>query len=305
MASDVFNIEFAHFDPVIDGILEPAWLGVHEMNPSHYIQEDVSETFEQQIDWTDNWFTTRTLWDDDYLYIFVEAYDDVLSTTNASPWENDNCELYFDGDNSKHVGNNHNVFDSNDFQYRKEINGNESGDNLHPDAYGFQETDKGWNMEFAFDLDMLEIPPEDGHLFGYDVQKGDNDDTRRSSIVRWWDTGHESWLNPSLFGTAKLTRLSSSNVDPVFQPEDFVLEQNFPNPFNPQTTIAYTLGTPAHVQLRVFDIQGRCVDVLVNENQLSGSHQERFNGNQLTSGVYCYELNIGNKRIMKKMMLLR
>ncbi|MBW7888599.1 MAG: T9SS type A sorting domain-containing protein [Bacteroidetes bacterium] len=77
-------------------------------------------------------------------------------------------------------------------------------------------------------------------------------------------------------------------------PEDFILHQNYPNPFNPSTTISYQLPEKNFVNLRVFDMLGREVALLVNEEKEKGSHQIRFTPTHLSSGVYLVRLTAGN-----------
>lgn len=85
----------------------------------------------------------------------------------------------------------------------------------------------------------------------------------------------------------------------------YALHQNFPNPFNPGTTISYEIPGPEHVTLTVTDVLGREVAVLVNENTQSGRHQVRFDGTHLTSGVYFYRLKVGEFSQAKRLLLLR
>ncbi|HAP34937.1 MAG TPA: hypothetical protein DCQ28_02985 [Bacteroidetes bacterium] len=102
-----------------------------------------------------------------------------------------------------------------------------------------------------------------------------------------------------IFGT------SVSFVENESVPTGFLLEQNFPNPFNPTTIIKYQLPIAGHVSLRVYDILGREVAILINEEQLSGTHSVPFNASSLSSGVYIYRLISGNSVEMKKMQLIR
>ena len=73
-------------------------------------------------------------------------------------------------------------------------------------------------------------------------------------------------------------------------PSDFELDQNFPNPFNPTTTIYYQLPREAQVRMTVYDILGREVRLLVDESKEAGYHTVEFNASGLASGVYFYRI---------------
>jgi hypothetical protein len=86
---------------------------------------------------------------------------------------------------------------------------------------------------------------------------------------------------------------------------DFKLNQNYPNPFNPSTLISYQLPVSGHVELKVYDLLGREVASLVNKEQSAGNYQVNFNAAGLTSGMYIYRLQAGDKVESRKMQLLR
>jgi hypothetical protein len=88
-------------------------------------------------------------------------------------------------------------------------------------------------------------------------------------------------------------------------PEGFQLEQNYPNPFNPRTVIRCQLPVVSNVLLRVYDIQGREVQTLVNERLHSGTYEVTFDGSRLNSGVYFYRLQSGGFTDTKKFILLK
>jgi photosystem II stability/assembly factor-like uncharacterized protein len=88
-------------------------------------------------------------------------------------------------------------------------------------------------------------------------------------------------------------------------PTDFVLSQNYPNPFNPGTKIKYGLPERAYVTLKVYDVLGREVATLVDEEVNAGYHQESFDGSRLSSGVYFYRLSAGKFSTTKRLMLLK
>lgn len=81
--------------------------------------------------------------------------------------------------------------------------------------------------------------------------------------------------------------------------------QNYPNPFNPSTVIRFTLPEPGHVSLKVFDLLGREVALLVNEQHSAGTHQVQFDACALPSGVYFYRLESARKVAIQKMVLAR
>jgi flagellar hook assembly protein FlgD len=90
---------------------------------------------------------------------------------------------------------------------------------------------------------------------------------------------------------------------------EFRLEQNYPNPFNPVTTIKYSI--PSNVEtlyitsLRIYDILGKEVAVLVNQKQSAGNYEIQFDGSKLASGVYIYRIEAGKFVMSKKLMLLK
>jgi carboxyl-terminal processing protease len=86
-------------------------------------------------------------------------------------------------------------------------------------------------------------------------------------------------------------------------PAKFSLSQNYPNPFNPSTVISYQLPVYSHVTLKVFDLLGREVATLVNEEKRAGSYEVTFNGKNLSSGVYFYRLQAGEFVQTKKLIL--
>jgi len=88
-------------------------------------------------------------------------------------------------------------------------------------------------------------------------------------------------------------------------PVKFALRQNYPNPFNPTTTIEFSIPKAGFYSLNVYNILGQKVAVLINSNLNSGYHKVQFNGSNMASGVYIYQLSGKNVSIIKKMILMK
>ena len=88
-------------------------------------------------------------------------------------------------------------------------------------------------------------------------------------------------------------------------PSDFSLEQNYPNPFNPTTKFQYTIGSRQFVTLKVYNLLGKEVATLVNEEKPAGKYEAEFDGAGLQSGVYFYELKARSFTETKKMILIK
>ncbi len=88
-------------------------------------------------------------------------------------------------------------------------------------------------------------------------------------------------------------------------PKDYLLYQNYPNPFNPSTKIQYVLSNKQFVTLKVYDILGKEVTILVNEEKPAGHYQVEFNAASLPSGVYFYRIRAGLFNQVRKMLLIK
>ena len=88
-------------------------------------------------------------------------------------------------------------------------------------------------------------------------------------------------------------------------PKDFTLYQNYPNPFNPITTISFQIPSTNYITLKIFDVLGREVSTLVNEEKHAGTYEVTWSAENLPSSVYFYQLKVGIYIETKKMILLR
>jgi hypothetical protein len=115
------------------------------------------------------------------------------------------------------------------------------------------------------------------------------------------NTADRSWMGLDNVRLATTTGVSDRRTNP----NAFSLEQNYPNPYNPSTTIIYTLNSNGKVHLSVYDLLGKEVSVLVNGVQTQGKHEVIFSGNSLSNGVYFYRLQTDKEVITKKMTLMK
>ena len=88
-------------------------------------------------------------------------------------------------------------------------------------------------------------------------------------------------------------------------PGKFSLAQNYPNPFNPQTKIKFDISKQGLTELKVFDITGKQISTLLNEELNAGTYEVDFNAGEFPSGTYFYRLTSDNFSQTKKMMLIK
>ena len=121
-----------------------------------------------------------------------------------------------------------------------------------------------------------------------------------SCMVVWGGTvGIGSYITGGCGGD--ITSIGSSNTNL----SDFHLYQNYPNPFNPSTKISYNLSRASKVSVRIFDIVGKEVALIVNEIQSTGFHSVEFNGINLSSGIYFYKIEANDFVDTKRMVLIK
>lgn len=132
---------------------------------------------------------------------------------------------------------------------------------------------------------------------------GNLNEARLTLMTKNNDTVSYYLDNTSIY---KLDVSSSLNdkKEPVY-PTKFQLDQNFPNPFNPETVISFSLPKNSKIQLTVYNMLGKEVALLADEVFSAGQHQIKFKANSLPSGVYVYRLKAGEFIQSRKMILLR
>jgi len=118
-------------------------------------------------------------------------------------------------------------------------------------------------------------------------------------IIEFTLTNHTSFKNVPI-PTDRIKSTSDNETPRIFN-----LYQNYPNPFNPISTIKYDIPKQSEVTIKIFDIIGREVSILVNETKEPGFYTVSFDGTNYSSGVYFYRIETGSFTDVKKMVLLK
>jgi len=105
--------------------------------------------------------------------------------------------------------------------------------------------------------------------------------------------------------SAILTNTVGINEDQSNVPKEYALQQNFPNPFNPTTTISYQLPKSSFVKISIYDISGRLVEILINEQKNAGYYSVTWNAEDMSSGIYIYKINAGEFNSVKKCLIVK
>jgi hypothetical protein len=106
-------------------------------------------------------------------------------------------------------------------------------------------------------------------------------------------------------GTIVLSRSGVADAPEDRLPRVATLGKNYPNPFNPSTTIAFTMPREGHVSLKVFDVRGREIATLVDGTLPEGEHRHQWNAGGVSDGVYLYQLRVGDTVETRKMTLVK
>ena len=132
---------------------------------------------------------------------------------------------------------------------------------------------------------------------GYDIV--DSIGIAGISLANGTEVLQSALIDGTLFQTTDVAQL------PTASGSSFLLVQNYPNPFNPSTTICYGLPNRSHVLLTIFNTLGQQVALLQNGDQDAGSHEVKFDGSHLGSGVYFYRIQAGSLVQTRRLLLIR
>ena len=117
-----------------------------------------------------------------------------------------------------------------------------------------------------------------------------------------WAVGNDGWIQKTTNSGGVFTNVEQEDKNLA---SSFVLYQNYPNPFNPITKINYEIPNTEFILLKIFDILGTEAAILINEEQPAGKYSVQFDGSNLTSGIYFYQLKADSYIATKKFILLK
>jgi len=176
----------------------------------------------------------------------------------------------------------------------------EEGDALYPYTPGVDtDAQSIWMSETPIQTTKFRLAVwSDGidPLFSYHIRG-------RGGLCMGWDETDSTFKAILLqYKDLDVTAIEPNDVE---EPTKFALNQNYPNPFNPTTKIGYLLEQQGHVRLSVYNLLGQEVAVLVDEVRNCGLNSITFDASSLSSGLYFYKLQVNQKTLTKKMLLLK
>jgi len=275
-----------------------------------YDQSDreILHTIETWLSWSDEWHIVRNNMsydDNNNLLIYSEENWD----NNGSVWVNSSLDSFaYDGSDRKISETKmHWNVDSSKYEFRSNY--------LYDyDGNGFvnSKIEQNWNSDSKqwedYEREHFGWTPN-GFLSYYRAQlkSGDN----------WVDWSGDELVVPGYYELYAITLLygyynnvTAINESEVFSAADFSLAQNFPNPFNPSTSINFRLQKSKNVKITVYNIQGQVVKELTNRKYSQGEHQVKWNGlnssgSSVAAGLYFYSMQSASFNQVKRMLLIK
>ena len=279
-------------------------------------------------------FKVTMIMDDEYLYYSGDVTDDDLREVDGGfqAWQGDALELYMGFYNILDLDELHQKGDNIGAGGDWRISFTSMGDvqlsgYISSEVPGLESvvfakfTGDGYIVEAKYNLDSLaggDFQVTNGMLMPFKIDNTDMDpvlggDEERTlmcgvgSVAEAGDIDLDSpWRRPHCWGVLEVIGGPTSVQNKIVStPREFRVYDNYPNPFNPATTIQYDIPKNALVQVKVFDILGREVATLVNKKQAAGTYSINFDASNLANGIYIYKITADNYSSVKKMMLLK
>jgi hypothetical protein len=264
--------------------------------------------------------------DNDYLYVAFDVEDDQVTTDASSDsYMNDCPDLFiglFNWHGVPHTAYKRGAEPDYHIRFNKEMvrydgGGISDGDSVllpGADYYWEESFPTGYTVEARLSLDAMaerggdtRFIPRVGNRIPVDFSINDADGAPREGIICYSPNNNDqSYSSPSLWTYTWIGDQWTGVADNKnISLDSYQLLQNYPNPFNPSTQISYVLKNSGMVSVKVYDILGREVATLVNEEQTGGLHTLNFDASNLASGMYIYKIDAGSFHSSKKMLFLK
>ena len=192
LAEEIKVSKASYGTPQIDATKDSKWDAADEIGTTKWVQGTTGSTAK-----------FRTLWDNEYLYIFAEVKDSLLSKASGNVWEHDSVEIFLDQNNAKTTN-----YQNDDGQYRVNFDNEQSyGGAASAEKFvtATKKVEGGYIVEAA--IKLTDIQPENGTVLGFDFQVNNDEDGNgtRDSVITWSDLTGQSYQNTSKFGVLLLT----------------------------------------------------------------------------------------------------
>ena len=262
--------------------------------------------------------------DDDYLYFAADVIDDSYSFGEGDWWNQDALQFFiglYDWRGPKHSTISRGdepdyILYANESTLQLDISNGGSLAAPGSDDYYFEGFNPDYATEGRISLDTLaaanndeRFHPVNGMRIPLDIYFHDQDNGSWEGNVGFSHLAtDQQWNNPGEWAFTWIGDASVvSGVDDEhgLVADEFVLYPNYPNPFNPETNIRFSLPEDQIVNLNIYNMTGQLVESLLNERRSAGIHSVHWNASGVASGVYLYQLQVGGRSITQKMILMK
>ncbi|MBO8130726.1 MAG: T9SS type A sorting domain-containing protein [Candidatus Marinimicrobia bacterium] len=260
--------------------------------------------------------------DSNYLYIGADVVDDVYNYDPNTDWWNSDAFQVFIG-----------LYDWVGAKHTSFMRGSEPDYSLYMNETGFHHdtrggvilyepgTDnyffEGYNPDYVIEakipLDSIKMEedarfyPEHGMRIPIDLYFHDNDGSWEGNVGFSKFSTDNQWRYPTEWAYTWVFDTTKTDIKAAENAMSFVykLYDNYPNPFNPNTTIAFSIANYGKVELIIYDVLGREVDKVINKDLPAGYYKVNWNAKDYPSGIYIYQLRAGDFIMTKKMLLIK